>query len=276
MVEEIHIVYGEIGKAILLQSNCVDFSSSDRAIILLKDNLTEGPLFDLKTQDRLSDRIGWFEEFYNASDSYHMREESARKVGRQLCEIRAGCVVYIWLGNEGNEYVWKSAVLNFLQDVAAAIFVIDWGNIWVEGKFGKFNPYSLYVCAKDQVSIVNGSFSPLSDVERLHWSNIWAGLYKNNSSLRVLKENKVIESDVSFYDEMVLAHCTDEFQRSTYVVGLTLGYLYSECRGAGVGDMFLFERVRQLANQGVLEITNQQYGPSCGHLFDVRRVKGLS
>lgn len=277
MAKEIHIVRGYSGKETLLRSNCVDFSSSERSLLELIDNLSEGKLYNIKTLEGLEERVKWFEDFYNDEPDYgHWSlSDDARRIRQELQEINAEDTVYIWLGNEGNEYLWKIAIVEFLAHLEIPIYVIDWSEVFVENDYGNtYNTTYLSVNLPKNVPVVKDKFRLLTERERVEWSYIWVTLRRSNADLRTLNaKHEIEEGDVSFFDEMILANCSEEFKSAPHIVGGMLVAIWDTYKGAGIGDRFLFERIKQLAVMGLVEIANQQYYPAAGRIFDVRRVK---
>lgn len=276
MAKEIHIVQGYSGKETLLQSNCVDFSSSDKKLLVVMDNFSEGKLYNLKTLEGVEERAKWFEDFYNEPNyGDWSRRDNAGRLRQELREINTTDTVYIWLGNEGNEYLGKIAIVDFLADLKIPIYVIDWSEVFVENNYGNtYNATYLPINLPKNVPIIKSKFRLLTETERVEWSNIWGSLCRSNADLRILNAKlEIEEGDVSFFDEMILAHCSEEFMSAPYIVGRMLGAIWNTYNGAGIGDIFLFERIKQLAILGVVEIANQQYYPAAGHSYDVRRIK---
>lgn len=275
MAREIHIVRGYSGKETLLRSNCVDFSSSEKRLFEVVDSLSEGKLYNLETLEGLEERIKWFEDLYN-EPTYGdwSRRDDARRIRQELREINAKDTVYIWLGNEGNEYLWKIAIVDFLADIEIPIYVIDWSEVFVENDYGNtYNATYLSINLPKNVPVIKNKFRLLTKTERVEWSNIWVALLTHNADLRTLSDKlEIEEGDVSFFDEMILANCSEEFMSAPHIVGSTLTAVWNTYKGAGIGDGFLFERIKQLAILGLVEIANQQYYPAAGRLFDVRRI----
>jgi hypothetical protein len=274
MSKEYHIVSGEIAQNVLIESGVVDFSSSDKELIVLKDNLGEGKLYDLRTLAGIDERVKWFEGFYNETDSYYCRKKHAHENYQRFIKIAQEDSVYLWLGNDGNEYVWKAAVLNFLEDIQPFVFVLDWSDIVAHNDFGdRISLYSLNVCTKKNVQISVTFFRSIALEERQDFAFLWSKLLENNTDIRALNEDNIIEeASKHYYDAILISECNQEFQSSARVVGMVLGNLYNGKNWCGIGDGFLIERLKQLCYEGKLEMRNQEHGMRNGNIFEVRRL----
>ena len=255
MSKEYHIVLGEIAQNVLLQSNLIDFSGSAE-LIVLQGNFTEGKLFDLKTLEGFDERVKWFEKYYQHAELCYPSKEYTQYIVNKLTKITSSDSIYLWLGNEGNEYVWLAAVLDFMKDNEANKFHIDWSDVQVKNQVGNWiSLYSLNVCDSTNVHLVIDKFRTLSVKEMNKWSTCWRNLLKQNADLRFLKDGIIEVGDISYFDELLLSNCTREYQTASYVVGMTLISIYDKYKGAGIGDFFLFERLEQLVQLGKLDLT---------------------
>jgi len=274
MKKEYHIVCGENSLNNLMISDVIDFSNENIKLITLLDTLVLGPLYDLKTLNGINDRINWFEEFYQETDFYYHREINGKDISVKLSEITSGDSIFIWLGDDGNEYIWKSAIINFLQDIDISIYIVDWQSI----PFNSHNGYdaklfSLYVCTLENIQLAKQYFKLISDSEKLFFEKIWDKFLRNNSDLRILNnKNEIDESDITYFDEVLKSHCKLEFQFSFKVIGLAIGSMYNGYNSNGIGDYFLIERLKQLCYEGQLQMRNQEHGQRNGHIFEVRLV----
>jgi hypothetical protein len=274
MAKEYHIVFGENSLNNLMISDVIDFSNENIKLITLLDTLVLGPLYDLKTLKGVNERVNWFEEFYQESDFYYQREINSIDLAVKLSEITSLDSVYMWLGDDGNEYVWKAAILNFLKDISISIYTVDWQNI----PFNSYNGqdaklFSVYVCTLENIQLAKQYFELMTDSEKLFFEKIWEKFLINNSDLRILNnKNEIEELDKNYFDEVLKSHCNPDFQFSFKVIGLTIGNMYNGFNSNGIGDYFLIERLKQLCYEGQLQMRNQEHGQRNGHIFEVALV----
>jgi hypothetical protein len=275
MAKEYHIVCGENSSNNLMISDVIDFSNENIKLITLLDTLVLGPLYDLKTLRGINERINWFEEFFQETDFYFHREINGKDIAVKLREITSGDSIFIWLGDDGNEYIWKAAILNFLKDISITIYTVDWQNI----PFNSHNGYnaklfSLYVCTSENIQLAKQYFRLITNNEKLFFEKSWEKFLRNNSNLRILNnQNQIEESDITYFDDILIANCTPDFQFSFKVIGLTIGNMYNGYNSNGIGDYFLIERLKQLCYEGLLQMRNQDHGQRNGHIFEVALAK---
>lgn len=271
MAKEYHIVYGEQAKAVLEESGSVDFSKPNVELILLQDNFNEGKLFDLKTLKGIEERVKWFQDFYRQNDNYFFRETHSKEIMAKLSEITTLDTVRLWLGNDGKEYIWKAAILNFLDKANLSIYVIDWSDIVFYNVYNEvISLYSVNVSSLPNIKIASQNFRLLSNDEKNEFSDLWIKLLRNNAELRVLNtSNEIEEAEITYYDQVLMSNCKSDFQPSFKVIGLAFGDLYNGFNSCGIGDMFLIERLKQLCYAGKLKMRNQEHGPRNGNIFEV-------
>ena len=274
MKKEYHIVYGEQANAVLQESQCIDFSNSNIELITLRDNLNEGKLFNLKTLEGIDERIKWIEDYYGEDKWSDLRREDAKACKVLLENIQDTDLVYIWLGNDSSEYVWKALVIDFLKELKVNIFVIDWHNVTTYNVHGKeVNIDYLNICQPENAVTASQNFRHLKSDEKQFFIELWQRLLKNNAEIRNLNNGVLEEGDVRFFDAMLLARCKTDFQTAAYVVGMTLGDMYFKYKSGGIGDFFLYERLEQLAKLGKLEIAELvNRKPDAANWFKVRLV----
>ncbi len=167
---------------------------------MLKDNLNEGFLFDLKTLQGLDERIEWFDKYYKFKEHYRDRKFDNIVIQSKLKKITPGDTVYLWLGDEGNEYIWMCAILNFLLKTKLSIYVIDWSKISFNNfHYKELSAYSLQVSAPQDVILASKNFRRLTNPEQNIFSELWINFLKNNSPLRILKElSSILETDIEY------------------------------------------------------------------------------
>nr|WP_276575915.1 DUF3658 domain-containing protein [Oceanirhabdus seepicola] len=78
--------------------------------------------------------------------------------------------------------------------------------------------------------------------------NDWEVLRISKENLRILKENKIIGVDESYYDYDILSNCTFNFKKAARVIGMTMGKSHQL-----VGDTYIDYRVRKLIESGKVE-----------------------
>ncbi|MCA5005275.1 DUF1835 domain-containing protein [Sphingobacterium sp. WQ 366] len=236
------------------------------------DNLNEGKLYDLKTLKGIEDRVKWFEDFYGEDIWSDLRKKNVKDCKLLLERIQQHDRVFIWLGNDASEYVWKCAVVDFLKDLNVDIYSIDWQNVFGYNVRGQeINLGYLSICNPENAFVAGQNFRVLAKNEKQNLIDEWNRILINNTDLRNLNNGTLEEGDISFFDEMLINRCNNEFQAGPRVVGFTLADMYFKFKSGGIGDFFLFERLEQLAEMGKLEIAELVYRkPDAANWFKVR------
>jgi len=266
-----YVVYEDNSGSLLLKSKCVDFSSENNKLIVLKDNLTVGRLFDLKNLNGMDDRLKWFDSYYQDIECQLDRALNARTIGEQLKHITSSDSVCIWLGEYGDEYIWKTAILDYLSDTDCAIYTLEWPLLPFNNfEDVKLNISSLYQSSTEYARIAGQHFKLITSEDRISLVESWQVLLKNNSDLRLGINNSIIEADVTYFDSLLLERCKNEFQINSRIVGdLYMDFMRSN-DVIGVNDLFLYRRIEELIRLGKLVRGNFK---KSAHGYDFFEVK---
>lgn len=92
----------------------------------------------------------------------------------------------------------------------------------------------------------------LTETEQAQLLSDWKRLQEENTPLRAMVGGKVQSVPADFYDEIILAGITEAEMPAALAVGRAIAA--SDEQGNRVGDMFVFSRIRALAQAGKIEI----------------------
>lgn len=93
----------------------------------------------------------------------------------------------------------------------------------------------------------------LTETEQAQLLSDWKRLQEENAPLRAMVDGKVQSVPADFYDEAILSGITEAEMPAALAVGRAIGELDTKT-GNRVGDMFVFSRIRALAQAGKIEI----------------------
>lgn len=92
----------------------------------------------------------------------------------------------------------------------------------------------------------------LTETEQAQLLSDWKRLQEENTPLRAMVGGKVQSVPADFYDEIILSGITEAEMPAALAVGRAIAA--SDEQGNRVGDMFVFSRIRALAQAGKIEI----------------------
>lgn len=93
----------------------------------------------------------------------------------------------------------------------------------------------------------------LTETEQAQLLSDWRRLQEENTPLRAMVDGKVQSVPVDFYDVVILSGITEAEMPAAHAVGRAIGELDRKT-GNRVGDMFVFSRIRALAQAGKIQI----------------------
>lgn len=95
----------------------------------------------------------------------------------------------------------------------------------------------------------------LTETEQGQLLSGWKRLQEGNAPLRAMVDGRVQSVPADFYDEAILSGITEAEMPAAHAVGRAMGELDMKT-GNRVGDMFIFARIRALAQAGKIQIVH--------------------
>ena len=250
--KDTHIVFELYGKGTFVRSK--EFDLDKIRVICLEDCLNMGPVCDLHSSENIEKREEWL---LKTLGTYPLESNNATPVNKDLETLRSlverpemNGNIFLWTGYCASEILSTARFLYHLPKHNGNIFIADFPNIPVNNIHGNvIYPRSLIVCDLCDVGKVAKHFKQLTDEDITKWRKIWEEIRLENSMLRVMGENgKILEKDETYFDPVLVSYCTNEFQKSAKIIGLTLCDI-----DFGVGDGFLNWRLKQLVLNNKIE-----------------------
>jgi hypothetical protein len=92
----------------------------------------------------------------------------------------------------------------------------------------------------------------LAPASRAEYLELWRRLRQENAPLRVLSQDRLVSSPITFFDSLLLSHVKPEWQKAAMVVAKALTDFW-DTSVLQTGDLVLAARLRALADEGRLE-----------------------
>lgn len=275
MKKKLHIVFGFVGKAILIQSGLIQ----DDEIICFEDPLSLAPLCDLAQTERILKRKQWIDRTlgnFKTEDGVHIVDDTLNKLQATLNNIKSYDRVQLWLGNVDNEKITAARLLYHLRQINIPLFIVDFSKVTFENKIGRIlTPIALHQINIKEAKIIDWHFEKLSLEKIQNFISLWEQIRNDDYEIHTFsKDGDIIVADESYYDRYLLARCTNTPQISSKIVGYALCDIWAELGfECSVGDVLLFDRLNILGENDIIEITNRSKDlQSERRIFYVRRL----
>ena len=93
----------------------------------------------------------------------------------------------------------------------------------------------------------------LTETEQAQLLSDWKRLQEENTPLRAMVDGRVQSVPADFYDEAILSRFKETEEEVCMIIGRSIAHI-DQKMGNRVGDMFVFSRIRALAQAGKIEI----------------------
>jgi len=105
------------------------------------------------------------------------------------------------------------------------------------------------------------------------YASLWTHIRAHNAVINQFDNaGNHLAGEETFFDEYLLKRCSETAQKSSLIVGFTLCDIWDTFNNGYVGELFLYYRLKELANMDKIEISNPHDDPERPKIvFDVRK-----
>jgi Domain of unknown function (DUF1835)/Protein of unknown function len=252
----IHIVFNE--SEVVLMKKVIELDESMAGEVLqIKDDFAAGPLAGIETEEGWTARLEWWrglvkdaghnEASVGSFDDRKTVEEIKTKLKENTEEE-----VWIWMGQNQHDvcgYYWLMSQLGNFQGRVMVLylnnlpFINDKGQIFYPSWLHEIQPKEFIKAKKLCRPITLSEFEVDPDE--------WKKLCNENAMVRILEGGKKISGEQeTFYDGEIMKNLTGEWQKASRLLTNTLHRMKIK-----TGDVFILWRMKQLINEGRIEIT---------------------
>jgi hypothetical protein len=250
----IHIVFEEANVAVLQKAIELD-DALQGDVMEVKDDYAVGPIQNIYEPEGYEARRDFWKEaleYSPYSDALDIVDDklAVHNLLKALDE-NPDEKVWIWMGQNQHDvcsYYW---LMTQLKPYQSCVLVLYLNNLpFINEKGGIFYPTHLHEIQPKEFLKAKKLAREITLSEFEVDPDEWKKLCNENAMVRVLEGGKkIVGKEAGFYDKDLLQAVTADFQKVHKVLHTALGKMKVQ-----TGDVFLAWRLRQLAEQNILEV----------------------
>lgn len=232
-MKKLHIVNGKSAAGSLKQLFKEDALNE---VYCFEDFLSIGPLFNIDTKIGQEKRKLYFSELANKINSdYPLNTITNSLSNFKNIDFTPYKDITIWYGNNAPEYLLMLLCCKFIEN--KKLYKVNVSKEKIEDRI----PLAVGECRLEVLKELINSSTKISKENHIAYNKQWNEITLSDSKLRV-KKNDVIESvSESYYDELIISQCTDNYLFALRIVGATMGRTEQL-----IGDDFISYRLKYL------------------------------
>ncbi|MCM1989446.1 DUF3658 domain-containing protein [Oceanirhabdus seepicola] len=246
----VHIVFGDSAAGLMkyfFHSNKNEFKGQ---VIAFSEDYSIGPIYEIDTDTGRRNRIKWFKKVLKQVSNYDYFEDIEKEfidTYESIKNIDSDSKIVIWYGENTGDQVGRRYLNALLRN--KELYEVNVSQSYIGDYNGnRYKPRALGECAPEEINHIISTMKKLEKEKCNRLINDWEVLRISKENLRILKENKIIGVDESYYDYDILSNCTFNFKKAARVIGMTMGKSHQL-----VGDTYIDYRVRKLIESGKVE-----------------------
>jgi len=252
----IHIVFNESEVELMKQVIELDETMSGD-VIQIRDDYAVGPLSALDTEEGRQSRLNWWKDLlsyshYQESQIHHFDDRETVQLLKSKLDENRDEELWIWMGQNQHDVCGYYWLMPQLKDYQGRVMVLFLNNLpFINEKGHIFYPSWLNEIQPKEFIKAKKLARPITLSEFEVDPDEWVRIVNDGGLVRILEGGKKIASkDDTFYDKEVLKNLTPEWQKAWRLVSNTLHRMPVK-----TGDIFIEWRIRQLIEQGKIEVT---------------------
>jgi hypothetical protein len=248
-----HFVVGDLAAKPLIEALS---QQENTEIIILKDILNVGPIARQEGQSFSEMRTAFWQMVVPAEkqeivveDMEHLLEVSKKmyedetvKAWFWMAPLPADICAYYWILFYLSKHTGRFMVIN----IAGLPFLNEAGKLYFPKSIAELSAKEIIKATKLARPVSNSEV----EVDTYEWKQIQA----HDAAIRTMGGGKKINHQaVDFYDHLLLAQCSNVFQKSHKIINAAMG----RENNIPTGDLYLAWRLRELAHAGTLQIQGE-------------------
>ncbi|MCY6484208.1 DUF3658 domain-containing protein [Clostridium aestuarii] len=213
-----------------------------------RDDLSTGSIYELERN--IDKRVQWFKQMFIETVELEFIKEIDKEIEENYnleLSIPEDGKIIVWHGDNVIEQTALRYLANRFKN--NEIYEISVSKS-VEKEFNgeKYKARATGECNPEEIGKALENISLIKEDTKQMFMDEWNELRKSKSTLRILKDGKIINVDESYYDADILEYTPNEFMKAARVIGTVMGMSQQV-----VGDTFIDYRLRKLIEAGKIE-----------------------
>jgi len=250
MGKYVHIAFGDSAAGTLKYYFAHNKNEYNGEVISFREDLSVGQLHEIDTEKGLKKRIKLFEKMFKEvfiDDYFEDFEKEFMDTYEMVKTITQDKRIVIWHGENTANQVGIRYLIALLRN--RELYEVNVSESYISDYNSNiYKPRCLAECVPEEIHHLILTINKLEQERCNYLMNDWDVLRTSKEYLRILKDNKIVGVDESFYDHDILSNCTFNFKKAASVIGKTMGESVQL-----VGDTFIDYRVRKLIESGKVE-----------------------
>jgi ribosomal protein L3 len=248
----VNICFSEFGGAIFKIAISMDKLPEKQKIIVLTDDLSHGPI---KGGVNIEERINWWSTVDEGEYFVNYGEEDLRenynKFHNKISKIDDNDTLYLWYGSS-QEFCGMLYTLELLKDRNLNVYLINVTDIVVEYKNKVYLSRGTGEITSECIEKYVSFKQKLDSDKYKQLLDTWEALKKENSILRLFKNEEIKSEDENYFDIDILKYTSKEFRKPTRILRLITGKSEIEVSGD-----YIFWRVNELVKCGKIDYSGK-------------------
>ena len=225
-------------------------------VIEIRDELAVGPIADIFTEEGQANRNDWWQNVMEFSPYVELVAgiDDRKKVNAIKEKLSTDDTeqVWIWVAPNPHDVCGYYWLISQLRDYEGRIYILFLNNLpFINEKGSIFYPENVFEIPPREFLKAKKLARPITTSEFELDTDEWNKLCRENAMVRRLEGGKkIVSKEGSYFDNDILKAITAEDQKLQKIFHT----LFSKIK-VRTGDAFLAWRIRQLINEGKIEMT---------------------
>jgi hypothetical protein len=269
-MQMIHVVFNEPDVEILNQAIAMDETMAGE-VLLIRDDFAVGPLANIYLPEGQEQRRDWWRNVFVGSDHEGIVEEGKVDDPAVVTKIKeiltndADQIVWIWAAQNKHDVCGYFWLISQLVDFQGRVHILYLNNLpFINEKGNIFYPDWLSQIQPKEFLKAKKLARPVTVSEFEVDSEEWNKITQDEREVRLLEGGKkIVQRDVSFYDQEISKYITTDFQKSNKII-----HAFLTKSKETTGDGFVLWRLKKIAQTDQFEYQGELRGMKD---FEVKR-----
>ena len=238
-MKNIHIVNGNSAAGTLKFVLKNDNLTITNTVYCFNDFLSIGPLFQIESEIGQQKRKKYLSELIREIDSDYPLSEVTDNISEFInFNFNEYDRVTVWHGNNSPERILKFLCCSVIEN--KKLYEVDISKLQTEERV----PFAVGECSPESVKTLLNMSIKIPQEDDTKSTQKWNQITASKSKLRLYDFGKIENAPDTFFDQLIIEQCTNEFTLALKIVGQVLGE-----SNQLIGDTFITFRLLHLIKE---------------------------